>query len=119
MTTMPIDNHPLTQRRLQFIGIRVNKLTLKSIDIIQSSNNYSFICWNQNIVHMKILDTSFKMTKRKFRFRVLLYTYLYPRSMTPSLINKEVFPFVKLYRLVSVKTKQYRHHANITLEQNI
>ena len=61
MTTMSIDNHPLTQRRLQFIGISVNKLTLKSINIIQSSNNYnivsSFICWNQNIVHMKILDT--------------------------------------------------------------
>ena len=73
MTTMPIDNHPLTQRRLQFIGISVNKLTLKSIDKIQSSKNYnivsSFICWNQNIVHMKILDTSFKMTKRRFRFR--------------------------------------------------
>ena len=31
--------------------------TLKSINIIQLSNNYnivsSFICWNQNIVHMK------------------------------------------------------------------
>ena len=27
MTTMPIDNHPLTQRRLQLIGISVNKLT--------------------------------------------------------------------------------------------
>ena len=57
MTTMPIDNHPLTQSWLQFIGIGVNKLTLKSINIIQSSNNYnivsSFICWNQNIVHMK------------------------------------------------------------------
>ena len=67
MTTMPIDNHPLTLRWLQFIGIGVNKLTLKSIDIIQLSNNYnivsSFICWNQNEVHMKILDTSFKMTK--------------------------------------------------------
>ena len=67
MTAMPIDNHPFTQRRLQFIGIGVNKLTLKSIDIIQSSNNYkitrSFICWNQNKVHMKILDTSFKMRK--------------------------------------------------------
>ena len=74
MTTMPIDNHPLTQRRLQFIGIGVNKLTLKSIDIMQSSNNYnivsSFICWNQNIFHMKILDTSFKITKRRFKFRV-------------------------------------------------
>ena len=73
MTAMPIDNHPLTQRRLQVIGIYVNKLMLKSIDIIQSSNNYnivsSFICWNQNIVHMKILDTSFKMTKRIFRLR--------------------------------------------------
>ena len=67
MTTMPINNHPLTLRRLQFIGISVNKLTLKSINIIQSSNNYnivsSFICWNRNIVNMKILDTSFKMTK--------------------------------------------------------
>ena len=73
MTTMPIDNHPVTQRKLEFIGISVNKLTLKSINIIQSSNNYnivsSFICWNQNIVHRKILDTSFKMTKRRFRFR--------------------------------------------------
>ena len=72
MTTLPIDNHPLTQRRLQFIGISVIKLTLKSFNKIQSSNNYkivsSFICWNQNIVHMKILDTSFNMTKRRFRF---------------------------------------------------
>ena len=67
MTTMLIDKHPLMQRRLLFIGISVNKLTLKSINIIQLSNNYnivsSFICWNQNIVHIKILDTSFKMTK--------------------------------------------------------
>ena len=73
MTNMPVNNHPLTQRRLQFIGISVNKLTLKNIDIIQSSNNYnivsSFICWNQNIVHMKILDTSFKMMKRRFMSR--------------------------------------------------
>ena len=73
MTTMPIDNHPGTQRRLQFIGISVNKLGLKSINIIQLSNNYnivsSFICWNQNKIHMKILDTSFKMPKRRFRFR--------------------------------------------------
>ena len=73
MTTIPIDNLPLTQRRLQFIGISVNKLTLKSINIIQSSNNYnivsSCICSNQNIVHMKILDTSFKIMKRRFRFR--------------------------------------------------
>ena len=44
MTTMPIDNHLLTQKRLQFMGIGVNKLTLKSINIIQSSNNYiSFV----------------------------------------------------------------------------
>ena len=73
MTNMPVNNHPLTQRRLQFIGISVNKLTLKNINIIQSSNNYnivsSFICWNQNIVHMKILDTSFKMMKRRFMSR--------------------------------------------------
>ena len=73
MTTMLIDNHHLTQRRLQFIGTSVNKLTFKSINIITSSSNYnivsSFICWNQDIVHMKILDTSFKMTKRRFRLR--------------------------------------------------
>ena len=73
MTIMPIDNHPLTQRRLQCIGIGVNKLRLKRIDIKHLSNNSnivsSFICWNQNIVHIKILDTSFKMTKRRFRFR--------------------------------------------------
>ena len=68
MTTMLIDNHPLTQRRLQFIGIGVTKLMLKSIDIMQLSAS-SFICWNQNIVHMKILDTSFKMTKGRFRFK--------------------------------------------------
>ena len=43
MTTMLIDNHPLTQRRLQFIGFGVNKLTLKSIDIIQSSNKYNIV----------------------------------------------------------------------------
>ena len=73
MTTMPVNSHPLTQRRLQFIGIGVNKLMLKSIDIIKSSNNYNIVssltCWNQNIVHLKILDTSFKMKKRGFRFR--------------------------------------------------
>ena len=73
MTTMPIDNHPLAQRRLQFIGISVGKLRLKSINIIQSSNNHnivsSFICWNQSIVHMKILDASFKVTKSRFGFR--------------------------------------------------
>ena len=75
MTTMRIDNQPLTQRRLRFLGISVNQLTLKSLNIIQSSNNYnivsSFICWNQNIGHMKILDISFKMTKIKLRFRGL------------------------------------------------
>ena len=72
MTIMPIDNHPLTQRRLQFIGIKVKKLTFKSINILQTSNSYnivsSFIYWNQDIVYMKILDTSFKVTKRRFRF---------------------------------------------------
>ena len=35
MTIMPMDNHPLTHRRLQFIRISVNKLMLKSIKIIQ------------------------------------------------------------------------------------
>ena len=73
MKTIFIDNHPLTQRRLQFMGFGVKKLTFKAINIIQSSDNYNsvsnFICWNQNIVHMKIMDTSFKMMKRRFRLR--------------------------------------------------
>ena len=61
MTTMTVDIRPLTKRRLQIIGISFNKLTLKSINIIQSqaSNNYnivsSFICWNQNIVVVDFL----------------------------------------------------------------
>ena len=73
MTAMPIDDRPLTQKRLQSIVIGVHKLTLKSINIIQSSNIYnivsSFIGWNQNIVHIKILDTSFKMMKKDLGFR--------------------------------------------------
>ena len=69
MTIMSIDNHPLTQRRLQFIDISVNKLTLKSVNIIQSSNNNNIVSSFINIVYMKILDTSFKMTKRRFGFR--------------------------------------------------
>ena len=60
MTTMPIDNRPLTQRRLQFIGISVNKLTLKSINVVQSSNKYnivsSFICWNRTHLSKKIIQ---------------------------------------------------------------
>ena len=72
MTTMPIDNHPLTQKSLQLIDISYNKLRLKSINIIQLLNNFnivsSFICWNQNVVHMKIPDIPFKMKKRRFRF---------------------------------------------------
>ena len=43
MTTMSIDHHPLTQRRLQFIGSGVNKLTLKSINIICSPNNLMYL----------------------------------------------------------------------------
>ena len=43
MTTLPIDNHILTQRRLQFMGISINKLMLKGINIIQSSNNYNIV----------------------------------------------------------------------------
>ena len=73
MATKSIDNHPLTQRSLQFIDIAVNKLTFKSINMIQSSINYNivsgFICWNQNIVHMKIQDTWFKWRKWRFRIR--------------------------------------------------
>ena len=48
MTTMHIDNEALIQRRLQFICISVDKLTLKSININQSSKIKnivgSFIC---------------------------------------------------------------------------
>ena len=73
MANMRIENHPLTQRRLQFICININKLTLKSIDMIQSSNNYNIVCSfssrNQNIVHMKILDASFMMMKKRFKLR--------------------------------------------------
>ena len=43
MTTKLIDNHPLTQRKLQFISISVNKLTLNSINIMQSSNNFNVL----------------------------------------------------------------------------
>ena len=68
MTTMPIDNHPFTQRRLQFIGIGVNKLTLKSIDIIQSSNNY-------NIVSNFICNCS-----------MFCYTLLYVHSSIPIIL---------------------------------
>ena len=41
MTTMPINNNPLT-KKLQFKGIIPNKLTFKSIKIIQNlSKNYN------------------------------------------------------------------------------
>ena len=43
MTTMPVDNHPLTPKSLQFIAFGVNKLTFKSINIIQTSNNYTIV----------------------------------------------------------------------------
>ena len=108
MTTMHIDNHPLTQRRLQFIGISVNKLTLKSINIIQTSNNYnivsSFICWNQNIVHMKILDTSFKMPKRI----LLLAIFLTPASPPPPHFIACTVPNVS----VDSKVSNFRSVAN-------
>ena len=35
---------------------------------------------------------------------------LQTRSMSPSLIYKVSFPFVKLYKLVSVKTKQHSRY---------
>ena len=44
MITMPIDNNALTQKSLQFICISANKLTFKSINIIQLSNNYKSVC---------------------------------------------------------------------------
>ena len=59
---------------------------------MQLSNNYnivsSFICWNQNIVHMKILDTSFKMTKKRFRFRVKDVYYKSKYEIRVSIIFK-------------------------------
>ena len=39
MTTMSIDNHPLTQRRLQFIGIGVNKLKQDKTNLENVSEN--------------------------------------------------------------------------------
>ena len=48
-----------------------NTLTFKRINIIQSSNKYSivysFICWSQNELYMKFLDTLLKITKRRVR----------------------------------------------------
>ena len=69
MTTMPIDNHPLTHRSLQFMGIAVNKLTFKVINIIKSSKSTTLLvalsAGTKNLVHLKILDTSVKMMKTK------------------------------------------------------
>ena len=46
--------------------------------IIQLSNNFnfvkSFVCWKQNKVDMKILDTLFKMKKRRFRGLKMCFT---------------------------------------------
>ena len=76
MITMLIDNHPLALRRLQFIGIGVNKLTFKCINIIQSSNNYNivsrFICWNKNIVPISKCIT--RMTFKRQRNTNILDT---------------------------------------------
>ena len=111
---MPIENHPLTQRSLQFIGIGVNKFTLKSINIhvIQSSNNYNvvsgFICWNQNIVHMKILDTLFKMMKRRFRFRE--YPYLPVGNIKKQTFARRPHVGRTSIRVVIVMLK-IRHHV--------
>ena len=44
MTTIPVDNSFFIQRSLQFIGFRFNKLTFKSINIMQTSNNYNIAC---------------------------------------------------------------------------
>ena len=99
MTAMPIDNHPLTQRRLQFIGNSVNKLTLKSINIIQSSNSYnivsSFISWNQNIVYMRKLtfpqnennifySKTILILKKK---RLMLQNFIIPKVSTIKLVT--------------------------------
>ena len=102
MTTMSIDNS-LTQRSLQFIGIGVNKLTFKSINIIQSSNNYNivsgFICWNQNTVHMKILDTflSFKTSGSTFsRLHQRLLKYFKEAAISLRHLGKSILE-VNLY----------------------
>ena len=46
MKTMPIDNHSLTQRRLQFIGIGVNKLTYITI-VKQLQHSWQFYLLEQ------------------------------------------------------------------------
>ena len=43
MTTMHIDEHPLTQRKIQFIGIGVNKLTLENINIIHRQTTITLL----------------------------------------------------------------------------
>ena len=43
MTTMPIDNEALIQRRLHFICISVNKLTLKIINIFNRQTSKTLL----------------------------------------------------------------------------
>ena len=77
---MPIVNHPLTQRRLQFIGIGVNKLTFKRIDIIQSSNNY-----NNNPIKSNGIYFSYQMDQYNVIVKVCwLYFYFYSNSIENS-----------------------------------
>ena len=47
MTTMPIDDHPLTRRRLQFIGIGINKVS-KGVKIRNRCNQVPHLTQDSN-----------------------------------------------------------------------
>ena len=80
MTTMPIDNYPLILRWLQFIGLSVNKLAFKSINIIQStllaalSVGMSLLCKNpKNIYPIYKKTTDINITSNTSSVGELLY----------------------------------------------
>ena len=70
---MSIDNYLLIPGSLQFIGICANTFTFRIINMIQTSNNYNIVsalfAGTENIICMKILNTTLKGKKRRFRFR--------------------------------------------------
>ena len=61
MTDMVINYRPLFSQRLQFIGLSTTKLLLKSVNIVEPSNNDNIVsglvCRSQHILLMKFLNT--------------------------------------------------------------
>ena len=55
-----------------FISLSATQFLLLSINVVQPSNNNnvvcSFICWNQDVLPMKFLDTRFQITIINLRF---------------------------------------------------